>query len=68
MKMFYLLWIRVFHPWTHLHPRLGKVDLERKLLARVDVGVVRLREHTLQLLQLWAREGGPYAPLFPLLV
>lgn len=53
---------------THLHPRLGQVDLQRQLLARVDVWVVRLREHALQLLQLRAREGRADAPLLALLV
>ena len=53
---------------SHLDPRLGQVDLERQLLAGVDVWVVRLRKHPLQLFQLGAGEGGPDAPLLPLLV
>lgn len=55
-------------PAAHLHPRLGEVDLEGQLLARVDVGVVRLGKDPLQLLQLRAGERGPDPPLLPLLV
>lgn len=53
---------------SHLHARLGEVDLQRELLSRVNVRVVSLREHALQLLQLRAGERGPNAPLLPLLV
>lgn len=53
---------------AHLYARLGQVDLERELLARVDVWVMRLGEHALQLLKLRAREGGADPPLLPLLV
>lgn len=52
----------------HLHARLGQVDLQRELLARVNVRVVRLREHALELLQLRAREGRADPPLLALLV
>lgn len=58
--------VRVHAP--HLHARLGQVDLQRELLARVYVRVVRLREHALELLQLRAREGRADAPLLALLV
>jgi len=52
----------------YLHAGLGEIDLQRELLPGVDVRVVRLREHALQLLQLRARERRPDAPLLPLLV
>lgn len=55
------------HP-AHLHAGLGQVDLQRQLLSRVDVRVVGLCEDPLQLLELRAGEGGPDAPLLPLLV
>lgn len=53
---------------AHLYPGLGQVYLQRQLLSGVDVRVVRLCEDSLQLLQLGTGEGGPDAPLFPLLV
>lgn len=53
---------------THLHPGLGQVDLQRELLTRVDVRVMRLREDALELLQLRAREGRADPPLLALLV
>lgn len=53
---------------SHLYPGLGQVYLQRQLLPGVDVRVVRLGEHPLQLLQLGAGERGPDAPLLPLLV
>lgn len=52
----------------YLHSGLGEVDLERQLLPGVNVGVVRLREHPLQFLELRAGERGADPPLFPLLV
>ena len=53
---------------AYLHSRLGEVDLQRQLLAGVDVGVVRLREDPLQLFELRAGERGADAPLLALLV
>lgn len=53
---------------SHLHARLGEVDLQRELLSRVNVRVVSLREHALQFFELRAGERGPNAPLLPLLV
>lgn len=53
---------------AHLYSGLGQVYLQRQLLPGVDVRVVRLCEHALQLLQLGAGERGPDAPLLPLLV
>lgn len=53
---------------THLHARLGQVDLQRELLARVNIRVMSLREHALELLQLRAREGRADPPLLPLFV
>lgn len=55
-------------PLSHLDPGLGQVYLQRQLLPGVDVRIVRLCEDSLQLLQLGAGEGGPDAPLLPLLV
>lgn len=52
----------------HLDPGLGQVYFQRQLLSGVDVWVVRLCEHALQLLELRAGEGGPDAALLPLLV
>lgn len=53
---------------SHLYSGLGQVYLQRQLLSGVDVRVVRLGKDSLQLLQLGAGEGGPDAPLLPLLV
>lgn len=53
---------------SHLHPSLGEVDLQRELLSRVNVRVVRLGEHALELFELRAGERGANAPLLSLLV
>lgn len=53
---------------THLHASLREVDLERQLLARVNVGVVSFCEDALQLFELRARERGADAPLLALLM
>lgn len=53
---------------SHLYPGLGQVYLQGQFLSGVDVGVMSLCKHPLQLLQLGAGEGGPDAPLLPLLV
>lgn len=52
----------------HLDAGLGQVYLQRQLLARVDVRVVRLCKDPLQLFELRAGERGPDAPLLPLLI
>lgn len=53
---------------SHLDSGFGEVYLERQLLSCVNVGVVSLREHSLELLQLRARESRSDPPLFPLLI
>lgn len=53
---------------NYLNSGLGKVYLERELLAGVDVGVMRFSEHALEFLQLRAREGSANPPLLPLLI
>lgn len=62
--------VNVVNEWrvSHLHARLGEVDLQRELLSCVNVRVVSLREHALQFFELRAGESGPNAPLLPLLV
>lgn len=52
----------------HLDPGLGQVYLQGQLLPRVDVRIVRLCKHPLQLFELRAGERGPDAPLLPLLI
>lgn len=53
---------------SYLYSCLCQVNLQRELLSGINIRVVRLSEHALQLLQLGAREGGPDAALLPLLV
>lgn len=53
---------------SYLDPGFGQVYLQRQLLPGVDVRIVRLCKHPLEFLQLGAGEGGPDAPLLPLLV
>ena len=60
--------VAAFFIKSYLHTRLSEVDLERELLARVDIRVVRLCKHALQLLQLGAREGRADPPLLALLI
>ena len=60
--------VAAFFIKSYLHTRLSEVDLERELLARVDIRVVRLCKHALQLLQLGTGEGGPDASLLSFLI
>lgn len=53
---------------SHLHPSFGEIDLKRELLSCVNVWVVSLSEHALQLLELRAGESCPNAPLLSLLI
>lgn len=46
---------------SHLHPRLAEVEPHGELLAREHVGVLRLVEGALELVQLVRGEGGPAA-------
>lgn len=52
----------------HLNSGFGEVDLERELLSGVNIRVMCLREHPLELLELRAREGRADPPLLPLLI
>lgn len=52
----------------HLDSGLGEVDLERQLLSGVDIWVMCLGEHPLELFQLRAREGRADPPLLALLI
>lgn len=53
---------------SHLYPGLGQVYLQGQLLSGVDVRIVCLGKDPLQLFKLGAGEGGPDAPLLPLLI
>jgi len=53
-------------PRPYLHPGFGQVRPQCQLLAGVDVGVMRLLEDLLQLLQLGRAEGRPVPPLLAL--
>ena len=52
----------------YLNSGFSQIDFQCQLLSGVDVRVVSFRKNPLQLLQLRAGEGGPDAPLLPLLV
>ena len=48
--------------WTHLDAGFDEVEFEREGLAHEDVGVVRVLEGLLELLELPPREVGARAP------
>lgn len=54
--------------WHYLNPDLWQVDLHGQLLSTVHVGIVRLLEGALELVELVGGEGGAVTPVLLLVV